>query len=201
MSDYGADENPSIPAAQDLAWTKRFMPLKKTNVVQWTYPDDVIVRKLAHRKTGSNCLFKFAPPPPPPVIPPDLPPVPAGNACSVCWGNGKPFGVGETPVSITVVFQNIEKGPDWHPFFGEPLNGTFLLAQFFIVPCIFNLIDDDFTVGVDFDPRITFISLFRVGVVVPYFEATGIPCQTFFENTVDSFFTGGTATVFIPPIS
>jgi len=59
MSDYGADKIPDISKAQDLAWTKGFIPLVKANVMQWTYDGGVVVRKLAHRKTGSNCLFKI----------------------------------------------------------------------------------------------------------------------------------------------
>ena len=59
MSDYGADENPDILKAQELAYTFGFMPLENSNVMQWTYEDGVVVRKLAHRKTHSNILFKI----------------------------------------------------------------------------------------------------------------------------------------------
>jgi len=59
MSDYGADKNPSIAAAQNLTYEKGFLPLVKANVMQWTYANQIVVRKIAHRKTGSNCLFKI----------------------------------------------------------------------------------------------------------------------------------------------
>ena len=57
MSDYGADANPSLAAAEDLAYTKGFVPLDKTNVMQWSLTDQQVVRKLAHRKTHTNILF------------------------------------------------------------------------------------------------------------------------------------------------
>lgn len=59
MSDYGADVNPNIPAAQDLAWTKGFLPDEKANVMQWTLADNQVVRKLASKRDSSNILFKI----------------------------------------------------------------------------------------------------------------------------------------------
>lgn len=59
MSNYGADTDPSIPAAQDLAFTKGFLPVDKSNVMQWSYENNIVVRKLANRKDHSNCLFKI----------------------------------------------------------------------------------------------------------------------------------------------
>lgn len=59
MSDYGADENPDMNKAVDLAYDQGFLPLVKTNVMQWTYDGGVVVRKLAHRQTGSNVLFEI----------------------------------------------------------------------------------------------------------------------------------------------
>lgn len=201
MSDYGADKNPSIPAAQDLAWAKKLLNLEGVNVMQWSYGGNHVVRKLAHRLTHSNVLVKFDDPPPDPVIPPDLPPVPAGDACTTCWGNGKPFGVGETPSKMTVVIQDVEKGPDWIPFNGEPPNGTFELIQNPNVPCTFN----GFTVG--FLLQLSYGGLFTVFQVIG-FPLGGISffgfegaCQTFHVNTVTLPFVGGTATFFMNPIS
>lgn len=57
MSDYGADANPDIPKAIDLAQTKGFMPLDNSNVMQWTYWGGRVVRKLANRQDKSNILF------------------------------------------------------------------------------------------------------------------------------------------------
>jgi hypothetical protein len=59
MSDYGADSTPDLNKAQDLAYDMGFLPLRNSNVMQWTYDDDVVVRKIANRQDHSNCLFKF----------------------------------------------------------------------------------------------------------------------------------------------
>ncbi len=59
MSDYGADPTPDINKAQILAQEQGFQPLNKTNVMQWSYDDDIVVRKLANRRDKSNCLFKI----------------------------------------------------------------------------------------------------------------------------------------------
>lgn len=59
MSDYGADPNPDINIAQDFSFVKNFTPGSKTNVMQWTYDDDVTVQKFARRIDGTNILFKF----------------------------------------------------------------------------------------------------------------------------------------------
>ena len=56
MSDYGADANPDMERTYDLMITKGMIPLDKTNVMQWTYPDRV-VRKLARRQDATNILF------------------------------------------------------------------------------------------------------------------------------------------------
>lgn len=201
MSDYGADENPSILAAQDLAYTKGFMPLDRTNVMQWTYPDDVTVRKLANKNGKSNALFKFAPPEPPGPIPPELDPVPAGDACVICWGNGLPFGVGETPESLVVVIQDVKKGLSWIPLFGEPPNGTFELSQDPIVPCDFGFEDDDYIMALGFGPPNATFLIRNKPTMVPSFSGSGVLCSTFFVSTENALFVGGTATIFIPPIT
>ncbi|GAI40003.1 unnamed protein product [marine sediment metagenome] len=59
MSDYGADANPDIPAAQDLAYAQGWIPIDNSNVMQWSYPDDIVVRKLANRINKSNVLIKI----------------------------------------------------------------------------------------------------------------------------------------------
>lgn len=201
MSNYGADEKPSIPAAQDLAFVKNFLPQGKPLVEQWTYPDDVTVRKLASKIDKSNVLFKFAPPPPPPIIPPPLDPVPAGDACTLCWGNGKAFGVGETPESITVVIQNVEKGPTWIAGDGEPPNGTFELLQNESLPCRFEFEDDDFRMFLTYVPPFAGFSAAAKNPLLQAFLDTIPPCGTFFTNEVAAKFINGTATIFIPPIA
>lgn len=59
MSDYGADENPDLNIANDFVNGKNFAPLGNTNVMQWTYSDDVVVQKFARRLDSTNILFKF----------------------------------------------------------------------------------------------------------------------------------------------
>lgn len=60
-----------------------------------------------------------------PLIPPE-----AGDACALCWGlPGSEFGAGDTPLQITLSISGVQKGSGWAPFFGEPINGTFLLIQ------------------------------------------------------------------------
>ena len=59
MSDYGADKKPDLNIAKDFSFAKNFTPLDKTNVMQWSYADDVVVQKFANRKDGTNILIKF----------------------------------------------------------------------------------------------------------------------------------------------
>ena len=59
MSDFGADKKPDVNIAQDFSFDKNFTPLSRTNVMQWTYADDVVVQKFANRKDNTNILFKF----------------------------------------------------------------------------------------------------------------------------------------------
>lgn len=59
MSDYGADKNPDLNIATEVTIVQGVLPLPKTNVMQWTYPDDIFVQKYAHKKSSSNLLVKF----------------------------------------------------------------------------------------------------------------------------------------------
>lgn len=59
MSDYGADKKPDLNIAQDFSFDKNFTPLDKTNVMQWTYADDIVVQKFACRQDHTNILFRF----------------------------------------------------------------------------------------------------------------------------------------------
>lgn len=54
MSDYGADKNPDLNIATDLAFNQAFLPLAKANVMQWTHDSAISTIKIAHRKTNSN---------------------------------------------------------------------------------------------------------------------------------------------------
>lgn len=57
MSEYGSDSNPDLEKAYELATAFGFMPLEKTNVMQWTLDDGQVVRKLANKQGKSNILF------------------------------------------------------------------------------------------------------------------------------------------------
>lgn len=59
MSDYGADKKPDLNIAKNFSFDKNFTPLDKTNVMQWTYANDISVQKFANRKDHTNILFKF----------------------------------------------------------------------------------------------------------------------------------------------
>lgn len=59
MSDYGADKNPDLNIATETAIVQKLAPLKKVNVMQWTYPDGVVVQKYASKQGKSNLLVKF----------------------------------------------------------------------------------------------------------------------------------------------
>lgn len=59
MSDYGADKNPDLNIATELTKVGRVLPCEKTNVMQWTYPDGILVQKYARRKDASNLHVKF----------------------------------------------------------------------------------------------------------------------------------------------
>jgi len=59
MSEYGSDSDPDLVKATNLAYTLGFLPIDNSNVMQWTYEDGIVVRKLANRQDHSNVLFKI----------------------------------------------------------------------------------------------------------------------------------------------
>ena len=59
MSDYGADKNPDLNIATQMAIVEKLAPLQKVNVMQWTYPSGVIVQKYASKQGKSNLLVKY----------------------------------------------------------------------------------------------------------------------------------------------
>jgi hypothetical protein len=59
MSDYGADKNPDLNIATNLAFDKGLMNVGKPNVMQWTYSGGVRVQKLASKQGKSNMLLKL----------------------------------------------------------------------------------------------------------------------------------------------
>jgi len=128
-------------------------------------------------------------------------PVVAGDDCSVCWGVDKPFGSGATPSELVIVFEGVEKGPDWEVSDGEPFNGVFHLEQSLLFPCEFFYSN----VGVAeillrFYGGSTALS-FKREIDVVYFGGTFLyNCQTVFGNQLNSEFTGGTAVIRFPGV-
>ena len=59
MSDYGADKKPDQNVARRLAYDYGFIKDDKSNVMQWTYPGDGRVQKIASRRDSTNVLFKL----------------------------------------------------------------------------------------------------------------------------------------------
>jgi len=59
MSDYGADKKPDMNVAKILAYDYGFKTDAKSNVMQWTYPGNGRVQKIANRKDSTNVLFKL----------------------------------------------------------------------------------------------------------------------------------------------
>jgi len=57
MSEYGSDSNPDMNLITDLAHSMNFLPLDKTNAMQWASGQASIDIKLAHRETHSNVHF------------------------------------------------------------------------------------------------------------------------------------------------
>lgn len=131
--------------------------------------------------------------------PEQLEPVAAGSDCSVCWGIDKPFGDGGTPEKIFVILENIEKGPNWNAFFGEPPNGEYECSQGVSFPCQFlSPVVPGAKVTVLFSSGQTDISVIT-GLSFPVFTRTASQeCLTVLGNEEDNLFTGGTATIRIP---
>lgn len=133
--------------------------------------------------------------------PPILPPVPAGDHCSVCWGVGKVFGSDSTPNSVEITFENIQKGPDWIPALGEPIDGTFTVLQDVSNPCIFRTTSGPInSVFIFFGVGSTGISGTSSTGGTSFAGAAG-ECALVIGNAgVFTLFEGGTATIRIPVI-
>ena len=69
----------------------------------------------------------------PPII--IVPPGPPGDQCPFCWGLGKTFGPGLTPLEMTVSFSGINVKPGRVDDDGEPFNGVYTVTQLPGAPC------------------------------------------------------------------
>lgn len=134
--------------------------------------------------------------------PEDLGAVPAGDPCGICWGLGKPFGGGDTPESIEVTFEGIEKGPGWIPGNGEPIDGTFTLDQLAASPCEFTDIPaPPFGIFVNFLNGITQVGGVSDTGFPSFFRSTNVSCSTVFANQLVNRFINGSAVIRIPEVS
>ena len=59
MSDYGSDKNVDLNIARKMIFANNFMPMSKSNSMQWTYADGTFVQKYARRADHSNIHFKI----------------------------------------------------------------------------------------------------------------------------------------------
>jgi len=61
MSDYGSDKKVDLNIARKMIFGKNFMPMSKSNSMQWSYADGTFVQKYARRADHSNIHFKIDP--------------------------------------------------------------------------------------------------------------------------------------------
>ncbi|GAI40000.1 unnamed protein product, partial [marine sediment metagenome] len=135
----------------------------------------------------------------PPVVP--IPPVAPGEPCPICFGLGGPWGE-DTPSSVVLTVEGVEKGTGWSPIDGEPWNGTLNLLQTHpLIPC-------DWQIPAPYAPR-AILELFAGQTRVRVWNADGnqefigfinSPCIKVIPNLALLFFTNGTATITIPEV-
>lgn len=130
---------------------------------------------------------------------PPFEPVPPGETCSVCWGAGKPFGVGPTPSEVRVMITGIEKGPDWEIGFGEPPAGSFDLTQTFGVPCGWTFENPEFIMQLIVGPLFSQFQVTQRPSLELSFFAQGLECGILFENELTDNFKEGVVEVTILP--
>ncbi len=136
--------------------------------------------------------------PPPEDFPPPIGPVAPGGDCTVCWGIGKEFGDIDTPSAIQVVFSGINKGPNWLPAYGEPLNGLFLIPQVVPVPCAYQKTAAQPTITLVFGVAGTGLRMDDSLTGAKYFFAAAGVCVLEFVNEENDHFVGGSAELTLP---
>ncbi len=121
-----------------------------------------------------------------------------GNLCIVCWGPGKTFGPAPTPAVITLTLSGLLPGEFWDPDDEPNLLTPHLLEQTGL-PCLFNIIDGDFTWNVNWNPTNTTITVNNRFTLRLVFNALIFtPCLLSAGNTTPfagNIATGGTATI------
>lgn len=129
----------------------------------------------------------------PPIVEP--PPVGPGDLCSNCWGPGKPFGDGDTPLSLFINVSGMNEGPGWNPGFGDPPAGPYELFQNLAAACEFLTEEDDWRFRVVFLPSTTQSNIvFLPGTVI--FATTPNPaCSLSLLNVLTDIFVDGSMVI------
>jgi len=135
---------------------------------------------------------------PPPFDPPESP---AGSACALCWGTGKPLGPGDTPQYIYVQLSGINKGPDWFSALGEPMSGDFQLEQVPGEPCHYEVVVGANTIRVWFHSPFTESLVEAAGSIDMLIGTAESLCGLFILNTASGFFEGGSMLIYSGDVS
>jgi len=121
-----------------------------------------------------------------------------GDKCDVCWGPAKSFGDIDTTKFIQVEISGVEKGPDWQPGDGEPVNGIFTVTQDDILPCTYYLLFSVPMIFLLFAWGQTQLEAKNEKNVEYFMTFSAGGCPTVINNDLRFHFTGGTAKLWIP---
>ena len=72
----------------------------------------------------------------------------SGSACGICWGSGKPFGIGDTPAKVYLTWTGLVA-----PFLNG--NKTFIATQNWLTPCMWQFDDGEFIGNWTYQPAVT----------------------------------------------
>ena len=128
-----------------------------------------------------------------------LPPNEPGSDFNLCWGPGKPFGIGFTPHVIKMQLTRIIQGELGNDEFEQNMLVTHLLEQT-INPMKFEIYDDRFYWFVEWHPSATLISV-RDEITLKHCFVATLPaiCQVDAPNEVinwaNNFMYGGFANI------
>lgn len=124
--------------------------------------------------------------------------VPAGVACSNCWGIGKTFGNVDTPSEIIMTVSGVNKGPDWVPFQGEPPNTVMTLEQVAGTPCRYDGSDGTNFGTVIFDAGETVVIALSFRQQGGFINENADLCALSITGNTSDYFTGGSVVLQLP---
>ena len=125
---------------------------------------------------------------------------PAGSACALCWGIGKPFGDGDTPETVTVSVSGVNKAPGWIAADGEPFNGVAVLSQDLPDACIYHLIQGNYIFDLFWDGGNTEFEVQQVVGAPCFVGLDSSPCILALDNIPSTAFTGGSVKIILPEL-